>query len=107
VPKQVGAKLLIEASLPIVGMNDAASAIAVIFVDETAYQVGVFTPTDAAYEGQLNLRYVHTVSSLSSVKASLRFGPQTGYTATINMGWIGHTFSTNVITLLTVKEIAQ
>lgn len=108
VPRKIGSKLLIVASLPVVGMNTAATAIAALYINEVAVRTARFTPTNGGYEGGLSVRHVQSVASLDSIKVSLRFGPQdTGYTAFINQGLGGATMGATISTLLTVEEIAQ
>jgi hypothetical protein len=110
VPKKIGSKILITATLPLVGTTGTPSTIAVIYVDEVSQRVGLFTPSGTSYNGNITVRHVLTVASLNSIKVSLRFGPQTGgFTAFINMASDAGSsnFGGKVSTLLTVEEIAQ
>jgi hypothetical protein len=110
VPKKIGSKLLITATLPIVGMNSNAAALAVIYANEVSQRTGVITPTGATYDCGITVRHVLTVTDLNSIKLSLRFGPQTGgFIAYINIGSSAsvNSLGGKVSTLLTVEEIAQ
>lgn len=108
VPRKIGSLLVVRATLPIVGMNASKTAIAAIFVNETCFRTAYFTPASSDASGCMVLEHVMTVTSLTNVKVSLRFGPEAGAgnTATINMDWLG-AVSTNVATHLTIEEIAQ